>query len=87
MSKLLRAFLAATLLMAVAPNRASAVIPPAPAPVVFGSAGAGAGAAITGGFLGFIALLVTYDLIRRTTCSGDFLHLGGPGSIRRSPRR
>jgi hypothetical protein len=22
---------------------------------------------------------VTYDLIRRTTCSGDFLGLGGPG--------
>ena len=38
-----------------------------------------AGAAAVGGFLGFVALLDTYDLIRRTTCSGDFLGLGGPG--------
>jgi hypothetical protein len=38
-----------------------------------------AGAAATGGFLGFVAALATYDFIRRTTCSGDFLHLGGPG--------
>jgi hypothetical protein len=38
-----------------------------------------AGAAATGGFLGFVAVLAGYDFIRRTTCSGDFLHLGGPG--------
>ena len=59
-----------------------APIAPAPQPVphvVGGSSSAGAGAAVTGGFLGFVALLVSYDLIRRTTCSGDFLQLGGPG--------
>jgi len=59
---------------------APAPIAPAPQPVpnvVGGSTGAGA--AVTGGFLGFVGLLVSYDLIRRTTCSGDFLQLGGPG--------
>jgi hypothetical protein len=24
-------------------------------------------------------VLVSYDLIRRTTCAGDFLKFGGPG--------
>ena len=38
-----------------------------------------AGVAATGGFIGVVAVLAGYDLIRRTTCSGDFLHLGGPG--------
>ena len=78
----------------VAPNPAFALVPapivpvpmvpapiaPAPQPVPHvGGGSAGAGAAITGGFLGFVGLLVSYDLIRRTTCSGDFLQLGGPG--------
>jgi hypothetical protein len=84
----------ALLFTTVAPNPAFALAPvpivpvpivpapiaPAPQPVphvVGGSAGAGA--AVTGGFLGFVGLLVSYDLIRRTTCSGDFLQLGGPG--------
>jgi len=43
-----------------------------------GTSGA-AGAAAVGGFLGFVAVLAGYDLLRRTTCSGDFLGLGGPG--------
>src|SRR5262249_40322538 len=38
-----------------------------------------AGVAATSGFLGFVAVLAGYDLLRRTTCSGDFLGLGGPG--------
>lgn len=38
-----------------------------------------AGAAATGGFIGLAAALDIYDFIRRTTCSGDFLGLGGPG--------
>ena len=38
-----------------------------------------AGAAAAGGFLGFVAVLAGYDLLRRTTCSGDFLGLVGPG--------
>jgi hypothetical protein len=64
---------------AVAPNTASAV-PAAPVvhPVVV-SGSSGAGAAAVGGFLGFVAALDIYDFIRRTTCSGDFLGLGGPG--------
>jgi hypothetical protein len=33
----------------------------------------------TGSIVGVASFLVIYDLIRRTTCSGDFLKLGGPG--------
>lgn len=70
---------------AVIPNKAFAVVPvpvpmPGPGPVPIpggGGGGAGAGGAI--GFIGFVGLLVAYDLIRRTSCSGDFLALGGPG--------
>jgi len=53
--------------------------PDPPAPHVAAGSSSAAGVAITGGFLGFVASLVLYDMIRRTTCSGDFLHLGGPG--------
>jgi hypothetical protein len=56
------------------------VLPPsAPAPVAHGSGGGGAGAGAAAGIIGVAAFLVSYDLIRRTTCSGDFLQLGGPG--------
>ena len=95
MGSFVRAAAASALLFTtVAPNPAFALVPapivpvpivpapiaPAPQPVphVVGG-GTGAGAAVTGGFLGFVGLLVSYDLIRRTTCSGDFLQLGGPG--------
>jgi hypothetical protein len=44
-----------------------------------------AGVAATSGFLGFVAVLAGYDLIRRTTCSGDFLGLGGPGFTEKMP--
>jgi len=42
-----------------------------------GSGGVGAGAAA--GIIGVATFLAIYDLVRRTTCSGDFLYLGGPG--------
>jgi len=29
--------------------------------------------------IGVASVLVLYDIVRRTTCSGDFLGLGGPG--------
>lgn len=32
-----------------------------------------------GSIIGTAAVLVTYDIVRRTTCAGDFLNLGGPG--------
>ena len=54
----------------------------APAVVTTSSA---AGVAATGGFLGVVAVLVGYDLLRRTTCSGDFLGLGGPGFTKKMP--
>ena len=83
MKKFLRAAVVGAIVSAAAiPNSAFAVIAlPAPPPAVIsgGGGGAGAGAAATGGFIGIVALLVTYDIIRRTTCSGDFLGLGGPG--------
>ena len=46
-------------------------------PLVVAGGGGGAGAAA--GFIRFVGVLAGYDLIRRTTCSGDFLGLGGPG--------
>ena len=54
---------------------------PPPPPMAHGSSGGagGAGAAAAGGIIGVAAFLAGYDLIRRTTCSGDFLYLGGPG--------
>jgi hypothetical protein len=82
MNKFVHAALATAIVFtAVVPNRAFALAPaPVPVPVPFaGGASAGAGAAVAGGFIGFVALLVTYDLVRRTSCSGDFLGLGGPG--------
>lgn len=47
-------------------------------PVIVGTSSA-VGVAAVGGFIGFVAALDIYDIIRRTTCSGDFLNLGGPG--------
>lgn len=44
-----------------------------------------AGVAATGGFLGFVAVLAGYDLLRRTTCIGDPLGLGGPGFTEKMP--
>jgi hypothetical protein len=82
--------IAATVICALAlttsyPTTASAgpppppIIPPKPTPIIpHGTSGA-AGAAATAGFIGFIAVLVGYDLVRRTTCIGDPWRLGGPG--------
>jgi len=64
------------------PNTAFAwYYPPKPPPIIphmSGTSGA-AGAGATAGFIGFVAILAGYDLLRRTTCVGDFLYLGGPG--------
>lgn len=81
MNKFFRATLVGVLLLSAGIPRASFAIPVPPpvAPVVAGGTGATTGAAVIGGFLGFVAALDLYDIIRRTTCSGDFLHLGGPG--------
>ena len=63
----------------IAPNTASAAAPVVVVhPAIAGTSSA-AGAAAVGGFIGFVAFLVTYDLVRRTTCIGDPLWLGGPG--------
>ena len=84
MNKMVSAATAATLLLAVIiPNQAVAYVPypypPKPPNVFVGGGSSGAGAAAAGGFIGFVGFLAIYDLIRRTTCSGDFLGMGGPG--------
>ena len=60
------------------------VPPPAPPIIAHGTSGA-AGAGAAAGFIGFVAVLVGYDLLRRTTCVGDFLYLGGPGFTEKMP--
>lgn len=62
---------------AIMPTPSFAIVPVPPPPVIVGGGGSGAGGA--GGVIGVAGFLVLYDLIRRTTCSGDFLGLGGPG--------
>jgi hypothetical protein len=78
MKKVMCAAVASAFMLAtIGTNTASATVA---LPVVHtvGTSSA-AGAAATGGFIGFVAFLVTYDLVRRTTCIGDPLMLGGPG--------
>ncbi|MGL4289218.1 MAG: hypothetical protein ACRCVA_22900 [Phreatobacter sp.] len=40
---------------------------------------AAAGKFAPGSLIGVVSFLAVYDIIRRTSCSGDFLRLGGPG--------
>src|SRR5262245_47440308 len=78
MKKQISATLAAALIATtILPSQSFALIPPPPPPSNIPGGGGGAGGA--GGIIGVVGFLVIYDLIRRTTCSGDFLHLGGPG--------
>ncbi|MGB7579942.1 MAG: ribbon-helix-helix domain-containing protein [Pseudolabrys sp.] len=86
---------ATTLMCAVAltasfPTAASAwypppVPPPAPPPIITHGTSGAAGAGATAGFIGFVAVLAGYDLLRRTICVGDFLYLGGPGFTEKMP--
>ena len=87
MKKLISAALAVLITTTMIPTQSFALIavpppPPPPPPVTHGGsggAGGAGGAGAAGGIIGVAALLSAYDLIRRTTCSGDFLHFGGPG--------
>jgi hypothetical protein len=90
---MLRKLTAAALIGAVAlttslPTTASAfVYHPKPPPIIphsTGTSGA-AGAGATAGFIGFVAILAGYDLLRRTTCIGDPWRLGGPGFTEKMP--
>ena len=78
MMKFFSALLAATLMATTNPSFAVPA-PVVPSAMVVGGGGSGAGAAAAGGVVGVAGFLVFYDLIRRTSCSGDFLRLGGPG--------
>ena len=59
--------------------------PPPPPPPASGTSGE-AGAGATAGFIGFVAILASYDLLRRTTCIGDPWGLGGPGFSEKMPK-
>lgn len=62
------------------PSYAAVAIPvPAPVPAPLPAPGGGGGAGGAGVIIGIAAFLVTYDIVRRTSCTGDFLKLGGPG--------
>lgn len=70
------AVITAFALTATIPAASAAAAPPRVLPATTAST---AGAWATGSFLGVVAALDIYDFVRRTTCSGDFLRLGGPG--------
>jgi hypothetical protein len=79
MKKQISAALAVGLIATMIPGQSFAnILPPPPPPPIHGGGGGG-GAGGAGGIIGVAAFFVVYDLIRRTTCSGDFLHMGGPG--------
>ena len=71
------ALVAALIATTILPTQSFALVPLPPPPGPPPGGGGGAGGA--GGVIGVAAFFVIYDLIRRTTCSGDFLRLGGPG--------
>ena len=75
-SVVLAASLMTTVLIPTESFAMAAVVHPAP---IISGGGSGAGAGAAGGVIGVAAFFVVYDLIRRTSCSGDFLGLGGPG--------
>lgn len=77
MNKVLRVVVASAFVFAAIAPASAAAPPPVHPLVVVGNSSAGAWAA--GGFIGFVAFLATYDFVRRTTCLGDPLVLGGPG--------
>jgi hypothetical protein len=80
MKKVTRAAIASAFVFAaIAPNTASAVPAPVVHPAVVAGSSSTAGAWAAGGVIGVATFLASYDLIRRTSCSGDFLALGGPG--------
>lgn len=61
---------------------ASAIVAAAPAAAQVRPPYVGASATVkwsTVGIIGVAGALVGYDLIRRFSCTGDFLKLGGPG--------
>jgi len=66
-------------LLVVSVKQSEACLPASTPLVVSSSSSVGAIAWISGTVIGVAALLGIYDISRRTSCVGDFLHLGGPG--------
>jgi hypothetical protein len=84
MKKPISAFMVAAVMTTAAVPTKSFALPPVPpvmmpVPLSGGGGGAGTGAGVAAGIIGVAAFFVFYDIGRRTTCSGDFLQLGGPG--------
>jgi hypothetical protein len=79
MKKSISAVIAGAILAASIIPAPSFAAAPVPTPPILPPGGGGGGGGGAGGIIGVAAFFVAYDLIRRTTCSGDFLHLGGPG--------
>ncbi|QCK86110.1 hypothetical protein E8L99_10280 [Phreatobacter aquaticus] len=75
LTRLSAAALVAVSLVALAPRESRANMVPVPVPLASNAAGLWG----TGSIVGIASFLVVYDLIRRTSCSGDVLKLGGPG--------
>ncbi|QCK86109.1 hypothetical protein E8L99_10275 [Phreatobacter aquaticus] len=73
LTRLAAAALVAVSLVALSPRESRADM--VPVPVASNAAGLWG----TGSIVGIASFLVVYDLIRRTSCSGDVLKLGGPG--------
>jgi len=60
-------------MLAAVPASAGSMAP------IYLSRSSGPGPAGAGILIGVASVLGLYDILRRTTCSGDFLGLGGPG--------
>ena len=76
MKKIVGFCLALVMLTSSLTPASAAMVPVAP---VTGGSSVGFGPWLAGGIIGVAAFLGIYDFGRRTTCSGDFLNLGGPG--------
>lgn len=77
-----RRWAALTLAAALATTSGSSISQAAavgPAPVAAAAGSTSGGVAATSGLIGIATFLGIYDLVRRTSCSGDPLRLGGPG--------
>jgi hypothetical protein len=81
MKKPISAIMVAMAMATVVPTQSFALppVPPVEMPMPLSGGGGGGGAGAAAGIIGVAAFFVFYDIGRRTTCSGDFLQLGGPG--------
>lgn len=65
---------AASLVLGVCETALASGPPPAPT-----TSSVSGGIWASGTVIGVATMLGLYDIVRRNTCAGDFLHFGGPG--------